>query len=213
MKMIKTLIVIIALFFSVQIFAASESPAVMLNNVAQSAIAALKKEKASLPPGKKIPLSSIYRIVNQKFLPYADLDAMSRAAIGRAAWGSANGKQRKEFIEQFTDLVINTYASALTSFNNNKVQFYQIRGGYEGKSIVQVNSTITAPDTKPLPVVYHLEKKNGKWLIYDFSVDGISLVESYKAQFSPIVQEKGMNGLIAMLKQSNKQLSAANSGH
>lgn len=204
MKKLAKLFIFVATFFIVAQAFADGSPAVMLNNVAKTAIADLKKQKAKTPKGQKISVAAIDEIINRVFLPYVDLDTMSRAVLGRNIWRSASTSQRAAFKAQFTELVISTYASALASFNNNKVQFYRIRGGYQGKSIVQVNSTISAPGTKPLPVVYHLLKqKNGKWSIYDFSVDGISLVETYKAQFSSIVQSKGLSGLISQMKDHN----------
>lgn len=212
MRMVKTLIIVVSLLFAWQVFADTSSPAMVLNKVAQSAITALKKEKAKLPAGKKIAVSSVHKIIEKLLLSHVDLDAMSRAVLGRNAWGVATTSQRKKFIGQFTNLVINTYASALVAFNESHVQFYRIRGGYQGKSIVQVNSTINNPGVKPLSVIYHLEKKNNQWLIFDFSVDGISLVESYKAQFSSIMQQKGVDGLIQALASQNEALNKQQRG-
>lgn len=186
----------------------TQSPTSMLRTVSNQAIAELKAAKAKLPKYKSVPILTMHRIIDQKLLPHVNLDTMARAVLGRHAWRSASGSQQKRFKQEFTDLVINTYASALRTFDKNEVKFYRIRGGYKNKSIVQVNSIVVSPGAPTLPVVYHLEKEGSKWLIFDLSVDGISLIESYKAQFASLLQQKGMNGLIDTLAKHNKSLMA-----
>ncbi len=123
--------------------------------------------------------------------------------------GKSQCQKKKRFKEQFTNLVINTYASALTTFDKRRIKFFPIRGGYKGRTIVQVNSEVDAPGAPPLPVVYHLQKEHGKWLVYDLSVDGISLVQSYKAQFAGIIQQSKLDGLLTTLEKHNATLATA----
>ena len=96
----------------------------------------------------------------------------------------------------------------IKTFDKNKIVFYDVRGGYQGKNVIQVNSVVNIPDSQPLPVVYHLILNNNQWYMTDISVEGISLVDTYQAQFAPIINEKGLNGLISLLKESNKRLMA-----
>ena len=167
----------------------NNSPVKMLRAVSTHAIDQLKQDKKGLTSSKQVPLK-IHHIINNVLLSHVDLDSMSRAVLGRNVWEKASDKQKARFKVQFNNLVINTYASALTTFDKNRIKFFPIRGGYKGKTSVPVNSQVDAPGAPPLPVVYHLErKKDGKWLVYDLSVDGISLVQSYKAQFATVIQQ------------------------
>lgn len=209
MRIVKLILLSSLLFCSSYLLAApTNSPSALLQQISTNAINRLKVVKAKLPKGKKVPIMAMHRIVDQVLLPHVDLDMMSRSVLGRNAWQAASASQKKRFKDQFTDLVINTYASALTTFDKNKIKFYPIRGGYQGKDIVQVNSVVNAPSAPPLPVVYHMERKGNEWYVFDLSVDGISLVESYKAQFAAMLQQKGLDGLIKTLKQHNQTLMA-----
>lgn len=214
MRYIKFFIVSLSLLCSSYLAAATaaDSPSTLLQQVSSKAIGELRVAKEKLPAGKKVPITVVHKIINQMLLPHVDLDSMSRAVLGRNAWSKATANQQDRFKAQFTDLVINTYASALTTFDKNRIKFYRIRGGYQGKSVVQVNSVVNAPGAPPLPVVYHMEKLKDGWHIFDLSVDGISLIESYKAQFSALLQQKGLDGLISTLASHNKGLMAQHKG-
>jgi phospholipid transport system substrate-binding protein len=206
---LKQIVAFSAALFLLQISyaATTPSPVVMLQNVSNTAIVQLKAAKAKSSNGQ-VKTVVLHKIIETELLPHVDLDLMSRAVLGRNTWESATTAQKADFKEQFTTLVINTYASALKTFDKNKIVFRDVRGGYQGQKVIQVNSLVNIPDSEPLPVVYHLILENNQWYITDLSVEGISLVESYQAQFTPIIADKGLTGLIEILKQNNAQLDA-----
>jgi phospholipid transport system substrate-binding protein len=63
----------------------------------------------------------------------------------------------------------------------------------------QVESVIVRKNGQQIPVSYRMLQSGGTWKIYDFSVEGISMISSYRAQFDTILQQKGMAGLLAQL--------------
>ena len=203
---LKQVILFLSAFFLFQVTYAATvpSPVVMLQTISDAAITQLKQAKKNNPD---LPTLLLHKIIETQLLPHVDLDLMSRAVLGRNAWEGATAAQKNEFKDQFTALVINTYSNALKAFDKDQISFYDVRGGYQGKTIIQVNSVVKTPDTEPLPVVYHLILKNNQWYITDLSVEGISLVESYQAQFAPIIADKGLSGLIILLKENNSKLN------
>jgi phospholipid transport system substrate-binding protein len=57
---------------------------------------------------------------------------------------------------------------------------------------------------------YRLEKNPdapGGWMIYNFNVLGVWLVDNYRTQFSQEINAKGVDGLIATLVERNKSNS------
>jgi len=45
---------------------------------------------------------------------------------------------------------------------------------------------------------------NGKsWKVYDITVEGISLVLTYRSEFDAVVKQEGIDGLIKRLTQKN----------
>jgi phospholipid transport system substrate-binding protein len=56
---------------------------------------------------------------------------------------------------------------------------------------------------KPVPIDYQMRKTDGGWKIYDITVEGISLVLTYRSEFDQVVKQEGIDGLIKRLSQKN----------
>jgi phospholipid transport system substrate-binding protein len=54
-------------------------------------------------------------------------------------------------------------------------------------------------------VLYRLHNKSGDWKVYDVSIAGVSLIQTYKANFDSKVKKDGLDGLIASLDSKNQQ--------
>lgn len=185
---------------SISVFAFSQSdPVAMLQGIANNMIQGLKSNKATLKTKPGIVYSLAYRYV----VPYADITAMSRRVIPPQTWNSATPAQRAEFQKDFTTMLIRTYASALTSYSDQVVQFYPIRGGYQGMNNVEVSSDITGSSGSPIHVTYRLLRAGSVWRLYDMSVEGVGLIDSFRSQFSDILSQGDMATLLKRLKEHN----------
>ncbi len=194
-------IAVITLFtvlFSVLTWAAS-SPLTMLQNTSDQMLAALQQNKASLKSDPQV----VYGIINRILLPHMDIEGMSRSVLGRDAWAQATPAQRQQFTQQFTTLLIHTYSSAFAQYNNQTVKFFPIRGDVSGQSRVQVNSSIVRPDGPAIAVNYRLILLGGEWKVYDFSVEGVSMLQSFSSQFAQQLSQGGIAGVIQQLTRHN----------
>lgn len=208
-KLIKIFYILLTLLLTTVVFADNDdSPVDMLRKVSTCAIDQLNTSKEKVGKDKDVPLQTIRHIVNTCLLPHIAFDDMSRRVVGTNTWKRASASQKEKFKQEFTNLVIDTYSSGLKTFDKRRIKFPPIRGGYKGKTFVQVNSRIDSRGGEPLSVVYSLERNNGQWLVYDISVDGVSLLQSYRVQFATVIENKGFNGLLTMLASRNKVLSA-----
>ncbi len=180
---------------------AASNLAVMLQQVSIQLLTALKVQRASI---KKNP-RAVHAIVQRILVPHFALNRMSGSVIG-PQWRKATEAQKKAFKGQFIRYVTRTYSSALSSYRNEKVLFYPVRGGVGSRSTVQVRSKIVRPDGPPIAVSYRLIRVGGTWKVSDFSVEGISMVSSYRSQFSGILSQKGLSGLIRQLQAHNRGL-------
>jgi len=52
-------------------------------------------------------------------------------------------------------------------------------------------------------VDYEMEKTTDGWKAFDLTVEGVSLVTTYRGTFSDQVQQSGIDGLIKMLADKN----------
>ncbi len=179
---------------------ADSSPVGMLQSIANAMIANLKAHKTTLKTNPNLVYSLAYKIV----VPHADLDEMSKRVLPPSVWNAASVSQRAQFKAEFTTLLVRTYASALADYSDQTVKFFPVRGGYQGKNTVRVDSQIIRTDGPSITVNYKLVSKGAQWKLYDLTVEGISLLESFRSQFADKVsQGASMNDLIRDLKQHN----------
>jgi phospholipid transport system substrate-binding protein len=178
---------------------ASEDPVSMLNSVANQMISGLKTHKATLKSNPSV----VYSLANRIVVPHANLEAMSQRVLPPQTWKNATPSQRGEFKTQFTRVLERTYASALANYTDETVKFYPVRGGYQGKSSISVNSEIVRPDGPSIRVSYRLLASGGQWKLYDMTVEGVSMLESFRSQFSSQLSKGNIAELIATLKKHN----------
>lgn len=129
--------------------------------------------------------------------PNFDFEAMSRSTLA-AAWKKATPQEQERFIELFKKLLGNIYIVAMEDYTGETVRY--------GKQIVNgdratVETFIVRSSASEIPVRYRLRMRDGKWLAYDVSVEGVSLVNNYRSSFGAIVRKDGMNGLINALEK------------
>jgi len=194
----KVIVALFGLLIGTMAWAIS-SPVELLQNTSNQLISALQRNQATLKTKPQI----VYGIVNQILLPHVDVMSMSSKALGREAWLRATPTQRQAFSQQFASLLIRTYSSALAQYTNERVNFLPLRGDYNNQSRVQVNSVIVRESGPSINLSYRMMRVGGQWMLYDFSVDGVSIIESFRSQFVEVLQQRGIDGLINELAQHN----------
>lgn len=178
---------------------AKEAPDELLRRVTNEMITSLKKHDADIKDNSAF----LYRIIDKIIVPYIDWSAMSAWVVGRNAWMQASPAQRSDFVKEFQSLLIHTYANTLRAYNNQTIDYLPIRGGFEGKSRVQVASLIKEPGRETIRVNYRMADKGDTWKVYDISIEGVSLLKGFQSQFSDEVQQSGLDSLIERLKRHN----------
>ena len=193
--------VIILLFgcigMSVSYAGVQSNPATLLTYIADNMVTQLRNNKATLKTKPEI----VYNIAYKYVVPYADLPEMSKRVLPPKVWNNATASQRVEFQREFTRLVIRTYASALTSYQDQEIKIYPARAS-AGNS-VEIRSVITSSNSSPISVTYRLLKSGGNWKLYDMSVEGVSLISSFRSQFADILARGNMQDLLKKMSQHN----------
>lgn len=177
----------------------SSDPVNMLKGISDQMIADLQAHKATL---KSNP-SQVYGFARTVIVPHADLAEMSKRVLPPRIWNEASASQRSQFQQQFTNLLIRTYASALAEYKDESVQFFPVRGGASGKTTVRVDSNIVRSEGPSIAVNYRLVYKNGQWRLYDMVVDGVSLLESFRSQFADKLSKGSMDDLLRDMSAHN----------
>jgi phospholipid transport system substrate-binding protein len=115
-------------------------------------------------------------------------------------------EEREEFTELFKKLLENSYASKIENFRDETINYTGelVKGKY-----AMVKTQILRKDGV-VDVNYKLLKEDGQWLIYDFVIEGVSMVRNYRSQFSKIIGTESYSALTAKLKKKVEDLEASN---
>lgn len=198
MKQLQLAFLALAVLFS-QLSFADTSPVQMLDQSAQQILSTLKQNKVSLKQNPQV----IYQAVKRYLLPIVDVQGMSRSVLGRQAWNAASSAERADFTRAFTQLVIRTYATPLAEYTDETIKFLPQHAAATGQ-FTRVNSVIIRSKGPNIPLSYSLVSKNGQWKVYDLSVEGVSLLQSFRSQFDQALQNASIRELIAQMSQKDK---------
>jgi phospholipid transport system substrate-binding protein len=191
------------LLVSLGVAADTVAPDVLVKNTANDVLEIIKKDK-DIQSGDMRKVTSL---AEEKILPHFDFERMSRMVLGKN-WSRASKEQQEKFIGEFRSLLIRTYASALTKYRNQVIEYKPLRA-QPTDTEVTVKTQIVQPGGQPLPIDYSLWKKGDAWKVFDVAIEGVSLVTNYRGQFSTEVKQSGMDGLIQRLADKNRQPSSA----
>ena len=192
----------ILLLFTVIAYAVS-SPITMLDQMSAQVIAGLEKNKSKLKQDSSIA----YNLVDKYITPNVDVSRMTGAILGRQYWQQASSSDKKELIAQLKKLVISTYAGAFSSYDGDQIKFLPMRGNYQTAQEIVVQSIIVRRNGQKISVVYNLERQGDGWKIYDFSIENVSMVQSYRSQFANTLEQGGVKLLIQRLQAHNRKNS------
>lgn len=186
------------LLVSVVVFAADPPPVAMIKNTTSQMLKELDRHIGRLKNNDQL----IGSLVNRVLVPHFDLVSMSRAVVGREFWQGASNDTQQKFIKEFTRYIIRTYSSALQSYDGEIMKFYPLRDNATSDR-VRLSSDLLLKNGPPIQLQYGLVRQGEQWLIYDFSVDGVSIVKNYNSQFASILRQGGLENLVRQLQKRN----------
>ena len=132
---------------------------------------------------------------------YFDFKEMAKRSLGRH-WRKLTSQQRDEFVDLFSFLLQHSYIGKIDKYTNEKVVYdkERIQGKY-----ATVKTIILSKNDVQIPVNYRLKKKGDKWMVYDVAIEGVSLVNNYRAQFNSIIVSKSYDALVERLKKKKSE--------
>lgn len=184
------------------VFAQEDSPDVLIKSVTDDVLAIVRQDKDIQSGNTKKAIE----LVEVKVLPHFNFQRMTALAMGRD-WNKASGEQKKQLSEEFRTLLVRTYSNALTGYKDQTIR-YKPTKMQSGDVDVVVRTEVLQPGGRPIQLDYSVEKQSEGWKVYDVVVAGVSLVTNYRDTFNQEVRANGVDGLLQMLVNKNKQLEA-----
>jgi len=153
---------------------------------------ALKAETA-----KEIKKEKLRAIYEQMF----DEIELAKRTLTRN-WNALDLAQRQEFVQLFRQVLEKAYIDKILSYTNEKVVFDKETMLAENQAEVQ---TRIVTSSKEIPIFYRVILKDGTWKVYDVVVEGVSLVQNYRTQFSDILAKNSPKELLEILRKKVKE--------
>lgn len=203
--------IVITMAFLMLAFSASadEDPKAMLESVSMKMINALNDNRDKIKSDPEVT----QKLIEEILMPHLDFITASKYVLGNA-WDSATREQKIAFIKAFRSLLLRFYSSALTEYLSThnekldpKIMAFQKPGDLNQPTIT-VRSDVQPKSGKPVPVNYQLHKTRKGWKVFDVSVEGVSVITTYKTSFASEIQQSGLDALIASLNERNRKLAA-----
>ncbi len=201
-KVVPALIFALALIVPVH---ASEMEAhEVVKTAADEVIAVLEREAESI---KNNP-DRVYGLVEAHILPHFDFDKMSYFVLGNY-WKNATKEQQKRFLSEFKQLLVGTYATALSEYSSEEEIAFMPTKVSSNPDVAIVPTEIRQKGADPVSVAYRMYRTGDVWRIFDVAIGGISLVTNYRASFAGQIRKGGMDGLLDSLAEHNKPKTTA----
>jgi len=173
------------------------APDVLITNTVQEVTAIIKQDKDIQAGNQK----KIIALVDAKVLPHFDFQRMTQLAVGRY-WRTATPEQKQELVKQFQDLLVRTYTKVFTVYRDQKIEVKPLRRAPDDTEVT-VNTVISKPGSQVTLVDYEMKKAADGWKVFDISIEGVSMVMSYRGTFASQIQQDGIDGLIKTLSDKN----------
>jgi phospholipid transport system substrate-binding protein len=181
--------------------AANAAPDALVRSLSNDVLEAIKADK-TLQTGD---VARLNKLIDEKILPYVNFEKMTQLAVGRG-WRQASPEQRQALTREFRQLLVRTYAGAVSQITDHKIEMKPFRA-QPSETDVLVRTAVVPSRGEGIPLDYRLEKTEAGWKIYDVNVAGVWLVENYRSSFSSEINQGGVDGLIKSLTERNRQLA------
>ena len=188
--------------FSSAVFAI-EAPDELVKRTADDVLAIVKAD-ADIQAGDQ---AKIFALAEEKILPNFNFERVSRLVLGKN-WTRASAEQKAVFQTEFRTLLLRTYATALSKYKNQKIEFLPLRMA-EGAKTVSVKTKILQDGGQPITVNYSLAREGESWKVYDIVIEAVSLVTNYRGQFSQEIRRNGLDSLNKKLADKNARAAGS----
>ena len=148
--------------------------------------------------GKVKERRSVVRKVANDIFDFAETAKRSLARH----WPGRTDNEREEFVSLFADLLERSYISKIELYGGERIQY---AGERIDGDVATVSTRIVTKQGTEIPVDYRMLRRGDHWLVYDFSVEGVSLISNYRTQFNKIIQTSSYGELVKKMKTKQEE--------
>ena len=149
---------------------------------------------------KSVPMSQkgqqIIKIIDEVF----DYELMAKIALGKETWDTLSEQKQKEFTKTFETKLKNSYIEKLELYNDQKVKIIGLNP-YKNARLQLETELLGKEGIYKINYNFYNKSKDGEqWLIYDVDLVGVSIIQTYRQQFSGLLKEKTFDEMFEQFK-------------
>jgi len=137
-------------------------------------------------------------LIDRYLLPHFDTDYAARLVLGKH-WRTATAEQRNRFIETFYKALMKDYGDAILEFTADRLRFLPFRGDPNANTAT-VRTEVRRDNGQMVPVNYTMRRTPDGWKAWDVTIEGISYIRNFRADFGAEVEQHGIEHLIQRLE-------------
>ena len=164
---------------------------------------------------------TFHEVVDATLARHFDFERMSRLMLGGQRWRDATPPTRQEFIAQFRVLLIRTYGSTLLNYRGQAVSTPEVLDRFDDSGAEVTDAKVPDAQVRIVRLRTRIESTQASqgrylvdytflrgpqgWGVIDLEIEGIGLVNTYKANFKPVLEAgRGIDGVNQELRKLNE---------
>ena len=118
-------------------------------------------------------------------------------------WKKISKTQKKEFVETFQQYINNYIVEKIDLYTNQKIDIGDSKIVKKGRAELEIG-ILSGGET--LQVNFKLRKnKKKEWRVYDVDIEGVSLITTFRSQFSGVLKNSSFEEVLEKLKNPTEQ--------
>ena len=174
--------ILIALMLLIHPVSADDELDSYVNNQHEKIFTFLKENSEMLNENNRIDL------IEKEFSGLISVSEISKRVMGKKYFMTATDEQRKRFNNKFKETFFNTYSSALSNLEDQKIEVIGHAHPKDKPNAAIVRVRITSGDDS-YDLNYQMIKKNDRWGVINIIFSGVNIVSIFKTQFSSLAIE------------------------
>lgn len=194
---ILTVALLALLVFSFPFPLRAGAPTDQLRSTVDRVLAILQDPKLKSEDKKTERRDELRKVIYERF----DFNEMAKRSLG-PNWRQRSPEEQREFVNLFTELLENTYADKMESYNGEKVLYAREKPDRDDAEV----DTEVVTKKGEFSINYKLHPVGADWKVYDVVIENISLVNNYRSQFNHVLASSSFDDLLRRMRQ--KQFAA-----
>lgn len=178
-----------------------QNPYALVREAGQKTFDRIKASQAQI---EKDP-EELRTIMKEELLPHIDYQFAAFKVLGKY-FKSVPKDKLSEYVQVFRQYLITTYAVAMGYYDNQKVTF-EPEGDFSDKKSVTVRAVVQDAGRPDIKVAFQVRKdsRTNEWKAYDMVAEGISLLDSKRSEFEPILRQEGIDAVLKLMREKIEQ--------